>query len=284
MQTFYALRTIHAISAGLEARLYGRQDARRYTAAPSVARHDLAEQGDFLHAAGDEFAAFGEDVGNGAAAFLAARGRHDAEGAMLVAALHDADKRGDGFLGVPVQQMFANGAFAPLLFRNVHDFLLPTGDDVVEVICGAMKFLRADDEVNIRQAVNQLLAAALRHAAHETEDDVGPVLADVAGDVLHLVDGLLLGIVAHAAGVEQHDVRDVFGRGEGVAFGDELRGDGFAVALVHLATVGFDIDARHFSLRAAQEITTRWRSWKAGRWSGRRPPAHPAHFRWRILA
>ena len=31
-----------------------------------------------------------------------------------------------------------------------------------------------------------------------------------------------------------------FRRRERIALGDELRGDGFAVALVHLATVGFD--------------------------------------------
>ena len=32
---------------------------------------------------------------------------------------------------------------------------------------------------------------------------------------------------------------------EGVALGHELGGDGFAVALVHLATVGFDVNTRH---------------------------------------
>ena len=42
-------------------------------------------------------------------------------------------------------------------------------------------------------------------------------------------------------------IRDVFGRGQRIALGDELRGDGFAVALVHLATVGFDVNTGHSS-------------------------------------
>ena len=37
-----------------------------------------------------------------------------------------------------------------------------------------------------------------------------------------------------------------FGLRERIALGDELRGDGFAVALVHLAAVGFDENTRHF--------------------------------------
>ena len=44
---------------------------------------------------------------------------------------------------------------------------------------------------------------------------------------------------------------------QGIALGDELRGDGFAVALVHLATVSLDIDARH-KLRVAGQNTIAW--------------------------
>ena len=41
------------------------------------------------------------------------------------------------------------------------------------------------------------------------------------------------------------DIGGGLGRGQGIALGHELRGDGFAVALVHLATVGLDVNARH---------------------------------------
>ena len=108
-----------------------------------------------------------------------------------------------------------------------------------------MKFLRAYDEIHVRQPINQFLPTALRHATEKTEHDIGAVLADVAGNVLHLVDGFLLGVVAHAAGVEEHDVCDVLGSRECVALRHELRGNGLTVALVHLATVGFDVNTRH---------------------------------------
>ena len=211
----------------------------------AVTGDDLAEEGDFLHALGGELPAFGDDVGDGAAALLAAGVGDDAEGAILVAALHDADKGGDGFFRVAVEQMLADGRFAARLRRHVHDLFLPSGQQVVQVIRRAMKFLRADDQVDVRQAVDEFPSTALGHAAEEAEDDVGAVASEVADEGGHFADGLLLGEIADAAGVEQDDVGHVLGRGEGVALGDELGGDGFAVALVHLATVGLDVNARH---------------------------------------
>jgi len=71
---------------------------RRSQVPPAVACNDLAEQSYFLHAARNEFAAFIHDVINRAAAFFAARVGHDAKGAVLIAALHDADECADRFL------------------------------------------------------------------------------------------------------------------------------------------------------------------------------------------
>jgi hypothetical protein len=86
---------------------------------------------------------------------------------------------------------------------------------------------------------------ALGHAAHEAEHDVGTVLPDIGGEGRHFADGFALGHVAHRAGVEQDDIRPVFRGRERVALGHELCGHGLAVALVHLATVGLDVNAGH---------------------------------------
>ncbi len=153
--------------------------------------------------------------------------------------------------------MFADGRLAFSLGFDVHDFLAPAGKDFVEVIGGAMKFLRADDQIHVGQCLDEFLAAALRHAAHVAENLAGPVFLRGADEVLHLVDGLLLGEIAHAAGVEQNHVGDGLGLRQRITLGDELRGDSLAVALVHLASVGFDIDARHDATNRA-EITPRW--------------------------
>jgi hypothetical protein len=63
------------------------------------------------------------------------------------------------------------------------------------------------------------------------------------GHVTRFADRLLLGEVADAAGVEQHDVTVVLVLDKTISTGAQQRGDGLAVALVHLAPVGFDIDA-----------------------------------------
>ena len=155
------------------------------------------------------------------------------------------------FLRAAVEQMFADRRLAALLLRHVHDFFTATGKNFVEVFRRAMKFLRAEHEVHVRQTVNEFLSAALRHAAHEPEHDVRAAAARFGDDVHHFVQGFLFREIAHAARVEQNHVRHGFGRREGVALGHELRGDGLAVALVHLATVGFDVNTRHGTRIAA---------------------------------
>src|ERR1039458_7621832 len=134
---------------------------------PSVACHNLTEQSNFPPAARNEFPAFGNDVRNRPAAFLAARGRHNAKRAVLVAALHDADKRRHGSFRAAVEQMLADGGFALSLGGDVYNFFALAGEQFVQVFRRAMKFLRAEHQIHIRQFINQFLAPALRHAAHE---------------------------------------------------------------------------------------------------------------------
>ena len=61
-----------------------------------------------------------------------------------------------------------------------------------------MEFLRAQHQVHVGQFFDQLLAAALGHATHETDDLVALFTARGADQVFHLVDGLLLGEIADA--------------------------------------------------------------------------------------
>ena len=152
--------------------------------------------------------------------------------------------------------MFADGRLTPLLYRDVHNFVAPARQEVIQVFRSAMELLGANDEVHVRQAVNQPLPTALGHAAHKAEDGVGTAPAGLGDHVLHLPKRLLLRQIAHAASVEQDHVGSRLGRSEGVALRNELGSNGFAVPLIHLAPVGLDINARHGLPSIGVEDTT----------------------------
>src|SRR5688572_332570 len=98
-------------------------------------------------------------------------------------------------------------------------------------------------------AGNQLLAPALRHATHETKDNLRPFAFNLAHEVLHLADGLLLRLIAHTACIQEDDIRYLLGGCERISFGDKLSGDSFRVALVHLTAISFNENAGHFAAR-----------------------------------
>ena len=76
----------------------------------------------------------------------------------------------------------------------------PTGDaglaggaEIVEVAGHLVEFLRADDQVDVGQLVEQRGAAVLRHAAEDAEDEVAGCCRLRCCEVAGLADGLLLG-------------------------------------------------------------------------------------------
>ena len=144
------------------------------TAAPAVAGYNLAEERDLAHTAIHEAAAFGRNVVHRPGPLVPARPRHDAKRARHVAALLDGDERGDR---APVQHVVADGILGIGFLLNVDD-RLPDGNpgvagrtQVVEVTRNLVELLRADDQIDIRQLVEQCGAAVLRHAAQNTEDE-----------------------------------------------------------------------------------------------------------------
>jgi hypothetical protein len=77
-----------------------------------------------------------------------------------------------------LQHVLADGVLRAGLLGDVHDGRADghagglRGAEVVEVVRHLVEFLRADDEVDVGQAVEQLGAAVLRHAAEDAEDEV----------------------------------------------------------------------------------------------------------------
>ena len=214
----------------------------------------MAEQRDLFHALSGEEFHFLNDVRDGPAALFSARVRHDAERAAHVAALHDGDEgRGvarlghvvaDRVLGIRFLRDVADGCAAERKCRIVHARLHAAFQDAVHVFKDLVVFLRADDDIEVRDALEKLLPAGLRHAAHEAIDHVRPLLPLGAHDA-HFPQGLLLRLVAHRAGVDQDRVGILFRRRQGVAALGEHPRHLLGVALVHLAAVGLEINFRH---------------------------------------
>jgi hypothetical protein len=194
------------------------------------------------------------DFGNRPSAFLAARIRDDAEGATHVTALHDRDEGG----GIEIlRDVIANGILRTRFFFHVanafagkrelqlvHPPVQAPLEDRVHVVENLVILLGANDHVEVRDPLEQLRPAALRHAAHEAENHVR-LVPPVAAHAAHLAERLLLGLIAHRAGIHEDRVGIGLVAGDGVAaLGEHLR-DLFGVALVHLATVGADKNLGH---------------------------------------
>src|SRR6266480_5136068 len=109
-----------------------------------------------------------------------------------------------------------------------------------------MKFLGANHKIEMWDFFQQLRPTRLRHAAEKPKDGFRPPLPHAA-EHSHLAKRLLLGHVAHAAGIEQNNIGLRLATDPLVAARNERVRDLLRVALVHLATVGLNEEFRHGS-------------------------------------
>ena len=251
------LREARARRRGLAARL--RVELRRVV--PGV--HRLTEQRDLADAALDHLRDLVDDLALGAVALGTARGRHDAEGAALVAALHHGDEAGD--LGAPVARL---------------------GDEearIVEIELGARAGRRAglelaqqprqlrdvvgtDHEIDHGRLLQQTLALLLRDAARDGDRDPRPLLLEDPQGAEEAHE-LVLGLLAHAAGVDHHEVGEGRVLGRLVAVREEDLLDPSGVVDVHLTAERLDDVA--LGGHGAERIAPGSRDDEAPVWDGR---------------
>ena len=152
---------------------------------PSVEIDDLAEQGDLLDAAIREDACLLDDLGDRAAALGTTGRRHDAEGAVHVAPLHDRDEGCSGFLRGG--KMFPDGVLGSLLGGDVDDGgdrraefglilprerLLPPSKGLLHMVGHHVELLGPHHKIDMWGAVSEVRAEALGHASHVAEDEL----------------------------------------------------------------------------------------------------------------
>ena len=177
--------------------------ARRAVQVRAVAARVLRDDDQLLDAGLRKAAGLLQDVLHGAAAVAPAQMGDDAEGAEIVAALGDLDvgivlrrrEHAPGLVcrGIDVAELADGLAAVQQAVRH--------GDDVVIAAC-------AEHAVDLRHLLQDLVLIALRQAAcHEQSADAALLLQRAHGE--NVVDGLALGRVDKAAGVDDHEIRAV---------------------------------------------------------------------------
>src|SRR2546430_3191122 len=76
---------------------------------------------------------------------------------------------------------------------------------LIHVVRHAMELLCSDDKIDMRQVLEQRLAARLGHAAKKPEHDFRALSSQVSKHS-HFPKRFLVGHVAHAASVQEHNV------------------------------------------------------------------------------
>src|SRR3984893_16974515 len=145
----------------------------------AVKINDLTEQRNFLHTVSHQLLHFPHDLRDRSAAFGSARLRHDTEGAMHVASLHDGNESGRLFCG---EFLFANRFLRTGFFINIDDgksWIVPAPggaffEEILHIVRDAMKLLGADDKIDMRQMLQERAGACLRQATKKTKNHMRP--------------------------------------------------------------------------------------------------------------
>ena len=170
---------------------------------------------------------------------LAPQRRDDAEGAAVVASDGDGNPSGiGGFAGARQRRR--------KLLQRLGDFHL--GDFVVpgpvEQRGQRSDVMRAEYDVDPRHLAQQRLSVLLGQAAADRDLDVG-IAALARSQMAEVAVQLVVGVLAHRAGVEDHHIGVGALGGAPVAGRLEQARQPFGVVDVHLAAVGADLVGAH---------------------------------------
>jgi hypothetical protein len=204
----------------------------------AVGVHVLAEEGHLEHTVGGEALDLGHELPEGTADLPAPDRRDDAVGAGVVAT----DLEGEPGR---VVDLALDGQGGGEGLRLVHGLVpdlghraarLPRG---VQQLDGPVHVVGAHDDVDVTGPGLDEVAVLLGQAAAHDDLEPGPgVLLRL--QVTELAVELVVGVLTDAAGVEDHHVGVVLGRGGHEAVGLQQPGEPLGVVLVHLAPVGAD--------------------------------------------
>jgi hypothetical protein len=168
---------------------------------------DLTQQGYLFNASRDQGANLVDNLMDGSAPFRAARVGNDAKRAVHIAALHD---RHESSYLPRSEQMIANGALRVLFVVNVNDGETDVVhrprqfafEHLINIFRDTMKFLRPDDDVEMRHIFKKRRTPALRHAPQKPV--YNPAIPKLSAQQSHFSQCFLLSQIADAAGIEKN--------------------------------------------------------------------------------
>jgi hypothetical protein len=162
----------------------------------------LAEQGDLDDALGDKGLDLGEDLAGAAVLLLAAQARDDAEGARVVAA--DGDRDPPGIRAVAARRARWREDLEGFEDLDLGALVVP---GAVEQRRERADVVGAEDDIDPRGALDDGAAVLLSQAA--ADGDLQSGFAAWPGAGAEIAVELVVGVLAHRAGVEDDDIGDL---------------------------------------------------------------------------
>src|SRR4051794_21422883 len=237
------MRTGESQAADAGHRTNGAQELREIVRTVIVGIHRLTEQHDLAHAFGHHALHFTHDIRESAASFRAARERHDAISAAIVAAALHRDPCLDAIEALRLEVLVVL-----LEIEARGDGALAAASAFDEVGQRAIA-VGADDQAHVLRLLEQLGTESLRHAPRDTDDRAR---LHVALDLAESPDDALLRVLPDRAGVHKNYVRAFRTFDRRIAMRRELAEHQLGVAHVHLAAVSLDVNGRHWT--TGQEV------------------------------
>ncbi len=216
------------------------QETSEIDVAEAIGVDCLPQQHDFPHAARGESADVGQNSLGRHTALASSHVRDHAKRAETVASAHRGDERAHPTL------VRGRDIGVGLTAVQAHvDRRVEAG--AAEQFRQAAVAVGPGDEVQPRRFLDQRGTVVLRHASQQSQPQLGTGMLEPC-QVVQAPQHALLGMLANRTGVEQDDVGVLGTGGGGVAGAAQHPADQLGVGDIHLATVGFDKDARRRSL------------------------------------
>ncbi|MPN11694.1 hypothetical protein SDC9_159001 [bioreactor metagenome] len=132
---------------------------------PPIAGDDLPKKGHFLNPARHQRAYLIDDLRDRAAAFGSPGEGDDAEGAVLITALHDTDKRSNSLARGGPGEMLPDSPFAAGFLSDINNLAGGSRKQLIKVLSGMVDLLGPQYEANAGHLLQELRSPALGHTA-----------------------------------------------------------------------------------------------------------------------